>query len=142
MGVVEGVRYDALRESAVPSIYLPSEQFIHRRRTLVVRSAVENVQDEIAGWTADVIARLSRSDIPTPRQPSDQALSAYRSRSTSGRRHVCQTRKCPLRALGTRSRAVRPSTLIRPSAPHSAIHSFNWRDEVRGKLKATSSARS
>jgi predicted permease len=40
VGVVEDVRYLAL--GAEPAIYLSSDQWIHRRRALVVRSATEN----------------------------------------------------------------------------------------------------
>jgi predicted permease len=42
VGVVEDVRYLALGEPAEPAIYLSSDQWIHRRRALVVRSATEN----------------------------------------------------------------------------------------------------
>ena len=42
IGVVDDVKYLALAEPSEPSIYVSSEQWIHRRRGLVVRAAVDN----------------------------------------------------------------------------------------------------
>ena len=42
VGVVEDVKYLALAEPAEPSIFVSSEQWIHRRRGLVVRAALDN----------------------------------------------------------------------------------------------------
>jgi putative ABC transport system permease protein len=42
VGIVEDVKYTSMAEPAVPSIYLSSEQWIYRRLTVVVRTALEN----------------------------------------------------------------------------------------------------
>jgi putative ABC transport system permease protein len=65
VGVVEDVKYLALAEPAEPSIYLSSEQWIHRRRGLVVRAAVDDpaslvaaVRHEIASMDRELTAEV------------------------------------------------------------------------------------
>jgi ABC-type antimicrobial peptide transport system permease subunit len=47
IGVIDDVKYTTLAEPAEPSIYLASEQWIYRRLTVVVRTAVENPESLI-----------------------------------------------------------------------------------------------
>jgi putative ABC transport system permease protein len=48
VGVIDDVKYLALAEPAEPSIYVSSEQWIHRRRGLIVRAAVDNPASLVA----------------------------------------------------------------------------------------------
>ena len=48
VGLVEDVKYLALAEPAEPSIYISSEQWIQRRRGIVVRAAVDNPASLVA----------------------------------------------------------------------------------------------
>jgi len=65
VGVVDDVKYLALAEPAEPSIYLSSEQWIHRRRGLVVRAAIDSpasliaaVRREIASMDRELTAEV------------------------------------------------------------------------------------
>jgi putative ABC transport system permease protein len=65
VGVVDDVKYLALAEPAEPSIYLSSEQWIHRRRGLVVRAAIDNpaslvsaIRREIASMDRELTAEV------------------------------------------------------------------------------------
>jgi hypothetical protein len=54
VGVVDDVKYLALAEPAEPSIYLSSEQWIHRRRGIVVRAAVDNPASLVAAIRREI----------------------------------------------------------------------------------------
>jgi ABC-type antimicrobial peptide transport system permease subunit len=48
VGVVADVKYSSMAEPPPPSIYLSSEQWIYRRLTVVVRTAVENPESLVS----------------------------------------------------------------------------------------------
>jgi len=54
IGVVKDVKYMALAEPPEPRIYLSSEQWINRRRTVVVRTTIENPESLIASIRREI----------------------------------------------------------------------------------------
>jgi predicted permease len=66
VGVVEDVKYAALSEPPEPSIYLPTEQWTNRRRTVVVRTSIDDpgslipaIRREIESMDPSLIAQFA-----------------------------------------------------------------------------------
>jgi predicted permease len=84
VGVVEDVKYLTLAEPFEPSVYVSSEQWIHRRRGIVVRAAVDN--------PVSLVGAIRREIESMDRQlTTDVALSADTLRASLARERLGMT---------------------------------------------------
>jgi predicted permease len=84
IGVVEDVKYLTLAEPFEPSVYVSSEQWIHRRRGIVVRAAVDN--------PVSLVAAIRREIESMDRQlTTDVALSTDTLRASLARERLGMT---------------------------------------------------
>jgi putative ABC transport system permease protein len=84
VGVIDDVKYLALAEPAEPSIYVSSEQWIHRRRGLIVRAAVDNP----AGLVATIRREIESMD---PQLTAEVALYPETLRASLARERLGMT---------------------------------------------------